>query len=64
MEIDEDNFYKPEGVVRFSINSISHLSSSILSNPTNIRGLPWYVSILYHPSVDCINVYVCHVFEV
>ena len=57
--------YKPEGVIRFAINNIiSKLNSSILSSPTYIRGLPWYVIILYHPSVDCINVCVCHVFEV
>ncbi|XP_065899368.1 ubiquitin carboxyl-terminal hydrolase 7-like isoform X2 [Dysidea avara] len=51
VEIDEDNFYKPEGVVRFSINSISHLSSSILSNPTYIRGLPWKLLVMPRESV-------------
>ena len=44
VEIDEeDNFCKPEGVVRFSISGISKLNSSILSSATYIRGLPWYV---------------------
>jgi len=42
-----------EGVVQFAISNISKLSSSILSNATYIRGLPWYVSVLYHPSMDC-----------
>jgi len=53
VEIDEeDNFCKPEGVVRFAIDNINKLSSSILSNATYIRGLPWYVSVLCHPRVD------------
>ncbi|XP_065899371.1 ubiquitin carboxyl-terminal hydrolase 7-like isoform X1 [Dysidea avara] len=47
VEIDEeDNFCKPEGVVRFSINNISKLSSSILSNSTYIRGLPWKLLVM------------------
>ena len=53
----EHYLYKPEGVVRFAINDISKLSSSVLSNATYIRGLPWYVIILYHSSVD--YYYVC-----
>ena len=41
VEADEDNFCKPEGLVRFVINDLSKLNGSILSVPTHIRGLPW-----------------------
>ena len=38
---EEDNFCKPEGLVHFIISDLSKLTTSILSDPTFIRGLPW-----------------------